>query len=163
VGAGHITALHPAHRLALVLALTILLAALVVAAGLTSAASAKPPGPPPPVGSLGGSPPAWAQSGKRAVWLARGSYCWGHACVDYLPPQKRTDIPTLFVSRGGVVGVHLAFRPASLLVLAISRPGSTALPHVRDTYWSPRRSGLFMFVAAAALGDAAYLVRIILS
>jgi hypothetical protein len=96
------------------------------------------------------------------LWLAFSSFCWKTACVDYLPPQSRTDLPLVRVRRGEPVRVHFAFNPNE--VHATTFVGTT-LKHValrpgRVVSWAPLRGGVVSFDVRAAPGSASYLVRL---
>ena len=92
------------------------LATLAVLA-LAGAAVAAPPGKPPkPAGVPGAPPPAWIDAGAAEKWLAYSSYCWKVACVDYVSPEMRKDLPVLTIRRGQPVTLHLGFVPSQLSV-----------------------------------------------
>lgn len=70
------------------------LMAFALLAPLAGYALAAPPGPPPkPAGVPGAPPPAWIDSGTAEKWLAYSTYCWKVACVDYVSPEMRRDLP----------------------------------------------------------------------
>ena len=68
---------------------------------LAGSAVAAPPGKPPkPAGVPSAPPPAWIEAGTKEKWLAYSSYCWKIACVDYVSPEMRKDLPVLTIRRG---------------------------------------------------------------
>jgi hypothetical protein len=98
----------------LVLAIIVLATPPALAAGR----SGTPPRPPPRLHQQG-PPPAWVETQSQSLWLAFSSYCWSHRvgdnraaiCADMMPPQSRTDLPALNVTRGRPLRFHLAFLP----------------------------------------------------
>ena len=134
---------------------TLVITTLLVSGSGASAAVAVPPGPPPKVGGTSvAPPPAWIEAGKVQKWLAYSSYCWTTACVDFIPPAMRTDVPSLTVRRGRAVTIHFRFLPKNVTVRGlVVAPG-------RIVTWRPRTAGLALVAADAATGDASYLVRI---
>lgn len=136
--------------------LVVILLALVVAA-----AQAKPPTPPPNVaGTSAEPPPAWFDGAARPGWFAYSTFCWTTACVDYLPPARRPDLPRLSARVGQTLGIHLGFVPKSVLVRVLETNKSYALVARRDTTWRVRARGLIQVEARAAKGSASYLARI---
>jgi hypothetical protein len=137
-------------------------AAFVLLGGLAGVALALPPGPPPKVAGTGVSPPpAWVEAGATQKWLAYSSYCWRTACVDFLPPTMRTDVPSLAVRRGRIATLHFRFLPKTVSVSMVKPAGkSVKLRPARIVSWQPRANGLAMVAVTAAGGDASYLVRI---
>jgi hypothetical protein len=110
-------------------------------------------------GTTTAPPPAWIESGKSSRWLAYGSYCWETACVDMIPPDRRTDLPVLHARRGQVFRIQLRFVPRSVAVRvgqAVVKRGSS-----RTTSWRARRSGLLFVEVKDSPGSAAYLARLI--
>ncbi len=139
--------------------------ASVAALALTaSAIEAKPPGHPPRVsGVKAAPPPAWAETGSKARWLAYGSYCWSTVCANMLPPATRPDLPVLPLSRQRIVRINLAFRPTSLSVriLTGTKTGPlTKLPPRAVVDWHPQSTGVAVFDARSARGSATYLLRL---
>lgn len=138
--------------------------AAVLAAALAASAAAAPPGPPPKVGGAPGAPPpAWIEAGGVQKWLAFSSYCWKTACVDFIPPAMRTDLPSLSVRRGQAATIRFPFLPKRVTVSPVTKNGagkSVRLASARLVMWRPRAGGLTMIAVEAAAGDASYLVRI---
>ncbi len=135
--------------------------ALVVLALLPAGAQAKPGTPPPNVaGTTSEPPPAWFQVNGRAAWFAYSSFCWTTACVDFLPPSRRTDLPRVSVSAGRVLSIHLGFTPKSILVRNATTKASYPLIAHRDTAWRVRGSGIIVVEVRGAKGSASYLARI---
>jgi hypothetical protein len=143
-----------------------LLIALVLVTGFVASAVAAPPGPPPKVaGASGSPPPAWSEAGGVQKWLAFSSYCWKTACVDFIPPAMRTDVPSLSVRRGEAATIHFSFLPKKVAISPVRKDGagkSVRLASARTVMWRPNLGGLTMISVAAAPGDASYLVRITL-
>lgn len=138
-----------------------MIAALALATG---AVGARPPGKAPRVrGVTVAPPPAWAEAGSRARWLAFGSYCWSTACVDMLPPANRPDLPVLRLSAQGSVRIHLAFRPSSLSVRIVrgAKLGPLLkLPARAVVDWHPVQAGLAIIEARGPHGSTSYLMRL---
>jgi hypothetical protein len=135
----------------------LVVAALLVA--FATQAAAKPPGPPPKIADTSSAPPpAWIEAGAVQKWLAYSSYCWKVACVDFVSPSQRKDIPVLTVRRGQPVKIHLGFVPSQLSVSQGVK--TTRLAPAAVVGWRPR-AGLAMFFARPKFGgDASYLIRI---
>lgn len=135
------------------------LTTLLLLAALAGYAAAAPPGPPPKVsGANAAPPPAWIEAGMTQKWLAYSSYCWKTACVDFVPPAMRKDIPVLTVKRGTPAKIHLRFAPARLSVSQGTK--TTRLAPARVATWRPG-AGLATIVARPkAGGDASYVIRI---
>ena len=126
---------------------------------LAGAALAVPPGPPPKVAGVAVSPPpAWAESGTRAVWAAFGSYCWKTACVDMLPPAGRPDLPRLRAPAGSLVRLHLRFVPRRPVVTVGGRPVAATV-RSRVVSWRAR-AGIADVHVKGRYGSASYLVRL---
>jgi hydrogenase maturation factor len=135
------------------------LATLLLLVGLAGNAAAKPPGLPPKVGGAPGAPPpAWIGAGAVHKWLAYSSYCWKIACVDFVSPSQRRDIPVLTVRRGQRVLVHLGFAPSELSVTQGAK--TTRLASAAVARWLPRSGVAMFFARPKAGGDVSYLVRI---
>jgi len=133
--------------------------AVVVGALGAAPAVALPPGPPPKVaGAAVAPPPAWIEAGSTQRWLAYSSYCWKTACVDFLPPAMRPDVPVVTVRRGQAVRLHFGFAPSSVTVAPVGG-GSRRLPPARTISWRPP-AGLLAITAKSKTGSAGYLVRI---
>ena len=126
---------------------------------LASSAVAAPPGKPPkPAGVPGAPPPAWIDAGAVEKWLAYSSYCWKIACVDYISPEMRKDLPVLTIRRGRSVTLHLGFVPSQL---SVSQGAKTrSLPARKTVTWRPAAGVASIFAARKAGGDASYAVRI---
>ncbi len=125
-------------------------------------ASAKPGTPPPDVkGTTYEPPPAWASAQGGDGWLAYGSFCWQTACVDFIPPSRRTDVPKLRAQAGVTIGIHLRFVPKSVRVRVLETGRSYSLVAARDTHWRVRGSGLIVVEARGAAGSASYVARIV--
>jgi hypothetical protein len=135
----------------------------LIAVGLLSAlagyAFAAPPGKPPkPAGVPGVPPPAWIEAGTTEKWLAYSTYCWKVACVDYVSPEMRKDLPVLRIRRGQAVTVHLRFVPSQL---SANQGESTRRLVPRETAtWRPVGGVASIFAVRKAGGDASYAVRI---
>jgi hypothetical protein len=126
---------------------------------LAGSAVAAPPGKPPkPAGVPSAPPPAWIEAGTKEKWLAYSSYCWKVACVDYVSPEMRKDLPVLTVRRGQSVTVHLGFVPSQL---SVSQGDKTRpLAPRRTATWRPAAGVASIFAVRKAGGDASYAVRI---
>ena len=134
------------------------LAALAVLALVGSAVAAPPGKPPKPAGVSGAPPPAWIDAGAAEKWLAYSSYCWKLACVDYVSPEMRKDLPVLTIRRGQSVTVHLGFVPSQLSVTQGTKTRSL-VPRKAVT-WRPAAGVASIFAVRKAGGDASYAVRI---
>ena len=125
-------------------------------------AYAKPGTPPPDVkGTTSEPPPAWASAEGPGRWLAYGSFCWRTACVDFIPPSRRTDLPKLTAPAGATIGIHLRFVPKSVRVRVLDTGRAYSLVAARDTRWRVRGSGVILVEARGANGSASYVVRIV--
>lgn len=125
------------------------------------AAQAKPPTAPPNVaGTSSEPPPAWFDGAARPGWFAYSSFCWTTACVSFIPPARRTDLPRVSARVGETLAIHLGFVPKSVLVRVLETNKSYALVARRDTAWRVRARGLIQVEARAAKGSASYLARI---
>jgi hypothetical protein len=134
---------------------------LVLPLAFTAVSQAKPGTPPPNVaGTTGEPPPAWFALGGRSDWLAYSSFCWTTTCVDFLPPARRTDLPTIAARPGQRLGIHLAFVPRSILVRLLATRQAYPLIAARDTSWRVRGSGAILIEARGARGSASYAARI---
>lgn len=143
----------------------IALSAVVLLVGAAGTALAVPPGPAPKVGGTNaGPPPAWIELGRTQKWLAYSSYCWKTACVDFILPTMRRDLPSLSVRRGQVTTLHFRFLPKKVTVSFVGATGAAAktvrLAAARVTSWRPKTAGVAMISVTAAAGDASYVVRI---
>lgn len=137
--------------------IAVVTAALLVA--LAGHAVASPPPPPPKVAGVADAPPpAWIESGAVQKWLAYSSYCWRTACVDFVPPSMRKDIPVLTVKRRRLVKIHLRFTPAELSVSQGTK--TTRLAPARVASWRPSAGLATVFARPRAGGDASYVIRI---
>ena len=152
--------------------IVLLLLILGVVAG--SAAAAGWPGPPrshAPRLTQQGPPPAWVETHSKTRWMAFSSYCWSTAagatvrkavCADMIPPQSRSDLPTLKVRRGEVVRIHLAYLPRGVhltLYRAMSFKHYVLAPR-RVLAWRAAGTGVVAVDVRAASGTASYLVRV---
>lgn len=135
------------------------LTTLLLLTALAGYAAAAPPGPPPKVsGANAAPPPAWVEAGVVEKWLAYSSYCWKTACVDFVPPAMRKDIPVLTIKRGRLVKIHLRFAPAELSVSQGAK--TTRLAPARVATWRPGTGLATIIARPESGGDASYLVRI---
>jgi len=126
---------------------------------LAGSAVAAPPGKPPqPAGVPSAPPPAWIEAGATEKWLAYSSYCWKIACVDYVSPQMRKDLPVVRIRRGEPVTFHLGFVPSQLSVSQGQKTRS--LPPRKVVSWRPAAGVASIFAVRKAGGDASYAVRI---
>jgi hypothetical protein len=91
-------------------------------------------------------------------WLAYSTYCWKVACVDYISPEMRKDLPVVRIRRGQAVTVHLGF---VLSQLSVSQGDRTKrlVPRKKAT-WRPGAGVASIFAVRKAGGDASYAVRI---
>lgn len=140
-----------------------LLAALALVVLLVPASASAKPGTPPPnvAGTTSEPPPAWYSVGAPSWWLAYGSFCWTTACVDFLPPARRTDLPRVKARVGQNLGIHLGFDPRSVRVRVLATSASYPLVARRNTVWRIRASGLIVIETRGAKGTASYLARIV--
>jgi hypothetical protein len=79
-----------------------------------------------------------------------------------IPPQSRTDLPTLRVRAGEMVRIHLAFAPRTVH-LTVFRAGGFrhfVLAPQRTMDWRAAATGVASLDVRAAPGDASYLIRI---
>jgi hypothetical protein len=143
---------------------------VALAAGLLvpGAHAKRPPTPPPRVSGAGSAPPpAWVEFGARSRWLAYSSYCWttegrAAACVDFIPPLMRPDVPVIAVERGTRLRFRLGFRPTSVKLLLLG-PGprrTWTLAASASTTWRAVRAGVFLLEAKGAGGSAGYALRL---
>ena len=151
--------------------LLLLLTLGVVAASAAAAGWPGPPRSPAPRVTQQGPPPAWVETRTRTRWMAFSSYCWSAptgattrkaVCADMIPPQSRTDLPTLSVRRGEVVRIHLAYLPHGVhltLYRAMSFKHFVLSPR-RVLSWRAAGTGVAALDARAAAGTASYLVRV---
>ncbi len=144
-----------------VLELPVLAAALLVA---LAPAVGPPTAPPPRVdGTSAEPPPAWVEAGTRSRWLAYSSFCWTTACVDFIPPQSRPDLPAVSAKVGTTVRFHLRFMPRTA-TLALLGPGGPQqqwkLAPGRVIEWRVRRGGVLLLSARASAGSAGYAIRL---
>ena len=138
-----------------------IVAAVVLVLFAAAAAEAKPPTPPPNVaGTTSEPPPAWFDGSARPGWFAYSSFCWTTACVSFIPPARRTDLPRVSARVGETLAIHLGFVPKSVLVRVLETNRSYALVARRDTAWRVRARGLIQVETRAAKGSASYLARI---
>lgn len=149
-------------------------AGLAVAAAGLAAAAPSWPGPPrgsaPQVaGAKTAPPPAWVETIQHSSWLAYSSYCWRSrptgtaACVDFLPPRSRTDLPVVSAHTGSMLRFHLQFATSKL---SVSYPDKRTqrLKSSRIASWLPLRSGIVTVSARSASGqEASYLFRLTLT
>jgi hypothetical protein len=132
-------------------------------------ARAVPDGPPPKVsGATVVPPPAWFSVGARERWFAYSSYCWtgrtgAAACVDFLPPTRRLDLPRVRAAVGQRLVTHLAFLPTKLSLSLLGKTGvvrTWTLPRARLVSWRIARLGLILIEAKSSRGSASYLVEL---
>jgi hypothetical protein len=138
-------------RRALILSLTLLALSAPLARAL-------PPGPPPKQG--GGPPPAWLEKPGIDRWLAYSSFCWRTMCADFIPPQMRTDLPRIRLTRGTTVRFHLGFRPSSLQLERIGRQLPWRLAAARISPWTVVGPGIYVLNANGPAGSAGFAFRI---
>ena len=125
--------------------------------GAVSTAAARPAGPM-PRGAL--SPPAaWVGTAAADRWLAFSTSCWTRGCVDYIPPERRRDLPRIVVRPGERIVFHLGFTPRSLSLRVGRR--SYALPASAAPSWRVRGGGVVALQAFGPRGDASYVARFI--
>jgi hypothetical protein len=137
----------------------VILAALALSA---ASAAAKPVTPPPNVaGTNSEPPPAWFRAAGVDRWFAYGSYCWTTACVDFIPPARRTDLPRLIARPGQSIGIHLGFVPKSIRVRVLATGRAYPLVTARDTQWRVRGSGTIVVEVRAVPGSASYIARVV--
>jgi hypothetical protein len=138
-----------------------LVASFLAALAFAAVAQAKPSTPPPNVaGTTGEPPPAWFGIAGRSDWLAYSSFCWTTTCVTFLPPARRTDLPSIAARTGQTIQIHLAFVPRSILVRVAATGRSYPLVARRDTSWRARGSGVILVEARGAKGSASYAARL---
>ena len=151
---------------------------LAAAAGLAiaaagQAASSSWPGPPrssaPQIaGTKTAPPPGWIETPQHSSWLAYSSYCWSRpagtaTCVDFIPPQSRTDLPVIAAHAGSQLRFHLQFAISKLEISYPDKSAQTLRPS-RVASWLPLRSGLVTLSAHSASGqEASYLLRLTLA
>ena len=113
------------------------------------------------MGTLGGAPPAWVESASDSRWLSYGSNCWAAggkaACVDYLPPERRTDLAEISVRGGASVRLHFAFAPKKVQLEPVAAKRAATLRPARVVTWRPARSMRFVVVALTEGGSATYV------
>jgi hypothetical protein len=143
--------------------------AAVFVVGAADVAHAIPDEPPPKVrGADVAPPPAWFSLGAREAWFAYSSYCWtgsngAAACVDFLPPARRRDLPRARTAVGQQLVIHLRFVPTKITVSLIGKTGvvrTWTLPRARLTRWRIARLGLILVEAKSSRGSAGYLVEL---
>jgi hypothetical protein len=137
-----------------------LLIVAAVSAGAALAWPGRPPTPPPRPAHAGGPAPAWAETQRKAVWLAFGSYCWRTGCADYIPPTQREGVPTLTAARGTAICLHLGFVPSTLQLRFLLSNKVVRLAPRRIVTWRAGLGGLVSVEVKAAVGDASYVLRI---
>jgi hypothetical protein len=110
----------------------------------------------------------WVETPQRSSWLGYSSYCWSRptgvaACVDFLPPRSRTDLPSVSAHAGSILRFHLRFAISKLSVAYLG-DGAHSLKPSRIASWLPLRSGLVTLSARSASGQkASYLFRLTLT
>jgi hypothetical protein len=142
-------------------------------AAVSSAVAAGWPGPPrtaAPRLDHQGPPAAWVETASHSTWMAFSSYCWSApiatgrkaVCADMMPPQSRTDLPTLRARRGDLLRIHLRFSPreAHLTLFQQLRFRHYVLRTGRLLTWRVRNGGVVSIDVRTAAGDAAYLLRL---
>ena len=143
----------------------VLLSLLLLPAAFSASATADWPGrpqSPPPKLHQSGPPPSWIETNQRSTWLAFGSYCWTTMCVDMIPPAMRKDLPTVTITRGAPVRVHLAFIPRSgqAFILRGGRQTTVKLRSNRVLVWRPRIAGVVLVDVKGEQGSAGYFFRL---
>jgi hypothetical protein len=138
-------------------------AAVLVTLALGAGSPSAAPGTPPPnvAGTTSEPPPAWFGASGVERWFAYGSYCWTTACLDFLPPARRTDLPKLVARPGQTLAIHLRFVPKSIRVRVLATGRVYPLVSARDTRWRIRGSGVIVVEVRATRGSASYLARIV--
>jgi hypothetical protein len=124
-----------------------------------TAATGSPNPPPPKAPGAVAPPPAWLETARSDRWLAYSSFCWRTACVDFIPPAMRPELPRIPVRLGETVQFHLRFRLTSLKLTVGGR--QYRLPARRTASWRVVRSGLALLQARAASGSASYAARLV--
>lgn len=96
------------------------------------------------------------------MWASFGSYCWSTACVDMIPPERRTDLARLPARRGVRVWLRLRFAPKSVRVFLVSagRRPLLAVYGARGVAFAARK-GVVEVDVRGPRGSASYLVRIV--
>lgn len=130
---------------------------------------APPKAPRPKVtGVPDGPPAAWLETARGSFWLGYSSYCWGRACVDFIPPScsdpKHT--PRLLLRRGERVTAHLSFAPTELGLTLMRPRGSNPTKQRKlrpssNPSWVVKQTGRFSLFARAQPGDASYVACIV--
>jgi hypothetical protein len=148
-------------------------AGVAVAAAGHAAAVLSWPGPPrtsPPqvAGVKTVPPPAWVETPQHSSWLGYSSYCWSRpagtaACVDFLLPRSRTDLPLISAHAGSELRFHLRFAISKLSVAYLDK-STERLKATRVASWLPVRSGIVTLSARSTSGqEADYLFRLTLA
>lgn len=99
------------------------------------------------------------------------SYCWSAAaaaavrkavCADMIPPQSRTDLPSVRVRAGEVLRLHLAFTQRRVHLTVFRGEGFRhfVLAPRRTLSWTARATGVAVLDVSAQVGDASYLLRL---
>lgn len=138
-------------------------AGLLATAALGVCSASAAPGLPPPnfAGTTSEPLPAWFDAGGVERWFAYGSFCWTTACVDFIPPTRRTDLPKLSTRPGRTLLIHLRFVPKSVRVRVLATGSVYPLVAARDTRWRVRGAGVIVVEVRAARGSASYLARVV--
>jgi hypothetical protein len=143
---------------------------LAVAAAGHAAAAPSWPGPPrtavPRVaGTSTVPPPVWVETPRHSSWLGYASFCWSRpagnaACVDFIPPKSRNDLPLVRAQLGVALRFHLRFALSRLSVSFLGKRAQN-LAASRVSSWSPARSGIVLLSARSASGqEASYVFRL---
>ena len=139
------------------------IAVLAAAVVLVGASAVQPPKSPPPhvSGTAAAPPPAWISVGARSAWMAYSSFCWKTACVDFIPPAQRPDLPRVTVARDVTVRFHLGFAARNVGIVMPSSTKRIALPGGRVIAWRPPARGVVVLDAKGPGGSASYVVRLV--
>lgn len=136
----------------------------------SSPTASQPSSPAPKItGVSAGPPPAWLETERGDFWLGYSSYCWGRACVDFIPPLcgNRKQTPRINLRRGERVTAHLAFKPTELgLTLMRPRQAERAMTRKRfrvssEPSWVVSQAEVFSLFARAKGGDASYVACVV--
>jgi hypothetical protein len=145
------------RSIAYIVALALALIGSHVAAG-------QPSDPPPKVAGVANPPPpAWVDLGSRDRWLAYSSFCWTTACVDFIPPARRPDLPVLSSTHGSRLRFHLGFLPRSTSLALVDANGTRRrwlLARARTPAWRAVTTGVLILEARSARGSASYAFRL---
>ncbi len=125
---------------------------------------AAPSGRPPGGNQVEHPPPAWVESSEGSFWLAYDSSCWETACVDYVDPGERDDVPTIKAHRGDLVTFHLRIQPKKLVLYGEREGSRVRLEPKSDAAWRVTQGGFLRLDAEVpGRGGAAYIFNIVLN